>query len=154
MKVQHHFKFLGLWQIHLPYQQVWKQKLGSCRICTAFPRWSSCSSGSSPRRFCQKMWSCCWGMRPWPGVKIQTPGPRWITSEKPSTSYQRGIISKYLDPLGRPTVTAGRDNCFRTCCPSVRPGSPLFKSRKTKQQKTWRNCRSGRVDHWWLLSCF
>ena len=29
----------------------------------------------------------------------------------------------------------GRDHCFRTCCPSVRP-SPLFKSRKTNQQKT------------------
>ena len=36
----------------------------------------------------------------------------------------------------RPTQSHGRkDNCFRTCCPSVRP-SPIFKSRKTKQQKT------------------
>ena len=40
-----------------------------------------------------------------------------------------------IDPLDQPKVTAGRDHCFRTCCPSVRP-SPLFKSRKTKQQKT------------------
>ena len=40
-----------------------------------------------------------------------------------------------IDPHGQPKVTAGRDHCFRTCCPSVRP-SPLFKSRKTKQQKT------------------
>ena len=37
----------------------------------------------------------------------------------------------FIDPLGQPKITAGRDNCFRTCCPSV-----LFKSRKTKQQKT------------------
>ena len=41
-----------------------------------------------------------------------------------------GII---FDPFGQPKVTAGRDHCFRTC--SIRP-SPLFKSRKTKQQKT------------------
>ena len=26
-----------------------------------------------------------------------------------------------IDPLGQPKVTAGRDNCFRTCCPSIRP---------------------------------
>ena len=39
-----------------------------------------------------------------------------------------------IDPLGQPTVTVGRDHCFRTCCPSVRL-SPLFKSRKTKQRK-------------------
>ena len=26
----------------------------------------------------------------------------------------------YFDPLGQLTVTAGRDNCFRTCCLSVR----------------------------------
>ena len=40
-----------------------------------------------------------------------------------------------IDPLGQPKVKTGRDNCFRTCCPSVRP-SPPIKSRKTKQQKT------------------
>ena len=40
--------------------------------------------------------------------------------------------SSYIDPLGQPKVTPGKDNCFRTCCPSVH----LFKSRKTKQQKT------------------
>ena len=40
-----------------------------------------------------------------------------------------------FDPLGQPKVTAERDHCFRTCCPSVRL-SPLFKSRETKQQKT------------------
>ena len=42
---------------------------------------------------------------------------------------------KNIDPLGQPKITAGRNNCFRTCCPSVRL-SPVFKSRKTKQQKT------------------
>ena len=42
---------------------------------------------------------------------------------------------EFIDPLGRPTVMASKDHCFRTCCPYVRP-SPLFKSRKTKQQKT------------------
>ena len=40
----------------------------------------------------------------------------------------------------RPTHShdRGRDNCFRTCYPSVRPS-------------VW---GSGRVDHWWHLSCF
>ena len=50
--------------------------------------------------------------------------------------------------------SAGSDNFFwhmlsvRT---SVHP-SPLFKSRKTKQQKTMFATGSGRVDHWW--HCF
>ena len=35
-------------------------------------------------------------------------------------------IKRVIDPLGRPTVTAGRDNCFCTCRPYVRM-SPLFK---------------------------
>ena len=36
-----------------------------------------------------------------------------------------------FDPLGRPTDTADSDNCFRTCCPYVRPH--FSKSSKTKQ---------------------
>ena len=44
-------------------------------------------------------------------------------------------LGAFFDPLGQPKVTAGRDNCFRTCCPSVR-SYILFKSRKTKQQNT------------------
>ena len=31
-----------------------------------------------------------------------------------------------FDPLGRPTITAGSDHCFHTCCPSV-----FLKSTKT-----------------------
>ena len=31
-----------------------------------------------------------------------------------------------IDPLGLFTVTAGRDNCFRTCCPLVRASTPHF----------------------------
>ena len=38
------------------------------------------------------------------------------------------VYMKKIDPLGRPTVTAGSDHCFHT---SVSP-SPLFKSIKTK----------------------
>ena len=41
--------------------------------------------------------------------------------------------STSFDPLGRQTVTAGRDHYFHTCCPYVR-ASPLFKPSKTKQQ--------------------
>ena len=51
----------------------------------------------------------------------------------------KSIKALHVDSLGQPKVTAGRDNCFRTCCPSVRRSvrmSPLFTSRKTKQQKT------------------
>ena len=40
----------------------------------------------------------------------------------------------YFDPLGQHTVTAGKDNCFRTCCPSVRPH--FSKSSETKKVKT------------------
>ena len=47
-----------------------------------------------------------------------------------------------IDPLGRPTILAGSDHYYCTCCPSVRPyvrssvrPSPLFKFSKTKQQK-------------------
>ena len=36
-----------------------------------------------------------------------------------------------IDPLGQPTVTAGSDHCFLTCCPSVR--HHFSKSSKTKQ---------------------
>ena len=38
----------------------------------------------------------------------------------------------FVDPRGRPTVTAGSDHCFRAYCPSVHT-SPLSKSITTKQ---------------------
>ena len=42
---------------------------------------------------------------------------------------------KSIDPRGRPTVTAGSDLYFRTCCLSVRP-SPLFKISQKSKTKT------------------
>ena len=39
-----------------------------------------------------------------------------------------------IDPLGQPTVTAGSDHCFCTCCPSVRPH--FSNLAKQKLQKT------------------
>ena len=58
-----------------------------------------------------------------------------------------------FDPLGRPTVTDGSDHCFCSCSPYVRPH--FSKSSKTKQSENnvryWRDCGSGRVDHWWHL---
>ena len=37
------------------------------------------------------------------------------------------LYQDIIDPLGRPTITAGSDNYFPTCCPSVhasvRPGT-------------------------------
>ena len=54
-----------------------------------------------------------------------------------------------FDPLGQPKVTAGRNHCFRTCCPFVRPQFSI--SRKTKQSENnvryGRDCGSGRVDN-------
>ena len=38
---------------------------------------------------------------------------------------------RIIYPLGRPTVTAGRDNCFRTCCPYV----PTFQNKTNFKQK-------------------
>ena len=32
---------------------------------------------------------------------------------------QFNSIGTQIDPLGQPKVMAGRDHCFRTCCPSV-----------------------------------
>ena len=37
-----------------------------------------------------------------------------------------------IDPLGQPTITAGRDNCFRVCSPSVR--LHFSKSSQTKNK--------------------
>ena len=57
-----------------------------------------------------------------------------------------------IDPLGRPTVTAGSFHCFHTCC--------FYKNSKTKQISSeynshfWQDCGSGRVNHWWHLSCY
>ena len=48
-----------------------------------------------------------------------------------------GETDLFFDPLGRPTVTAGSDHCFRTCCPSVRPHfSNLEKQTKKFLEKT------------------
>ena len=45
------------------------------------------------------------------------------------------LQSQFFDPLGQPTVTAGRDHCFRTCCPpSVRPH--FLNLEKPNKQKT------------------
>ena len=54
-----------------------------------------------------------------------------------------------VDPLGQPTVTAGKDHCFRTCCPYVHPHfSNLAKQTITENNvRYWRDHGSGRVDH-------
>ena len=39
-----------------------------------------------------------------------------------------------FDPRGQPTVTAGSDHCFRTCCPS-----DFSKSSKNKTKFKWNN---------------
>ena len=83
--------------------------------------------------------------------------PEMITIE----AKQWHFTFPFIDPLGQPTVTAGRDHGFApvvcpSVCPSVRPH--FSKSSKTKQSENkiryWRDCGSGRVDHWHqLLSC-
>ena len=42
----------------------------------------------------------------------------------------------YIDPFGQPTVTAGKDLCFPTCCTFVRPSVPLSKSSNQNKVKT------------------
>ena len=37
------------------------------------------------------------------------------------TFFCISVKESIIDPLGQPTVTAGSDHYFRTCCPSVRP---------------------------------
>ena len=47
-----------------------------------------------------------------------------------------------IDPLGRPTVTAGSDHCFYTCRPFVRT-SPLFKIKRISSENNvpyWQDC--------------
>ena len=55
-----------------------------------------------------------------------------------------------IDPLGQPTVTAGSDHRFRTCCPYVRTFQNPAKQTKFQAKSNahyWRDCGSGRVDH-------
>ena len=55
---------------------------------------------------------------------------------------------KLFDPLGRPTVTAGRDHCFFTCRPSVPTFQNLAKQSKAKTMfATGNTVGPGRVDH-------
>ena len=42
------------------------------------------------------------------------------------------ILVFIIDPLGQTTVTAGRDNCYRTCCPSATTFQNLAKPNKVK----------------------
>ena len=80
-------------------------------------------------------------------------------------SFQAEMILVYsfehtsIDPLGRLTVTV---HCFfhmsfrmsvRTCVPTFQN---LVKQKKNSSENNvfyWRDYRSGRVDHWWHLSC-
>ena len=68
------------------------------------------------------------------------------------------IYRRLFDLLGWPTVTAGSNISFHTC---VHPSVPTFRN-LAKQNKFQmkimfttgdRDCGSGRVDHWWHLSC-
>ena len=72
------------------------------------------------------------------------------------------ICKDFVDPLGRPTITAGNDPCFRTCFPSVRPH--FSNSSKTKQisifffQISNKSCEfkmthQATANRWWLFSC-
>ena len=71
-----------------------------------------------------------------------------LYEDKKSTDYKR---KSHIDPLGRPTITAGSDHCFFTFFLTVL--SHFSKSSKTKQISSansvpyWRDCASGWVDH-------
>ena len=80
--------------------------------------------------------------------------------EKSNLFIWRSISFYIIDPQGRPPITASSDHCFHTYCPSVRPSVPTFQN-LAKQNKIssgnnvhfWRDCGSGRVDHWWHDIC-
>ena len=82
------------------------------------------------------------------------PKKRWLQKYKLFVNFQvyDFQLPNNIDPLGQPKVTAGRDNCFRT-----RPPDPTFQIYKNKTTENnvryWRDYGSGRVDHWWHLSC-
>ena len=63
-------------------------------------------------------------------------------------------VQLIFDPLGEPKVTAGRDQCFRTCASVrtyaayVRPTFQIYKNKTTENNVCyWRDYGSGRVDH-------
>ena len=75
--------------------------------------------------------------------------------QKHTTTLQWGLVGLFevfwlVDPLGRPTITS--------ICMAVRPH--FSKSSQAKQMSSednvhsWRDCGSGRVDHWWHLTSF
>ena len=45
-------------------------------------------------------------------------------------------INNLIDPRGRATDTAGRDHCFCTYRPSVRPSVPTFENKTNLKRKT------------------
>ena len=55
-----------------------------------------------------------------------------IHSAHPKVLPVVNVISISIDPLGRPTATAGRDHCFCTCRPFVRPSVRPHFSKQNK----------------------
>ena len=75
-----------------------------------------------------------------------------MTKSQEKRHANRIIIYLLIDPLGRPTITAGSDHCFTLAVRLyVRPH--ISKANKTKQFSSencvlyWRDCGSSRVDH-------
>ena len=52
-----------------------------------------------------------------------------------------------IDPLGQPKVSAGSDNCFCSCRPSVRP-SPLFKQNKFQAKTMFATAETEGLAQW------
>ena len=96
----------------------------------AIRRQKNMGEQNSGRRWCSRL-----GCFPW---KEMTHHRLSDNSIRLGKKWEFIVVFK-IDPLGQPKVTAGRDHCFLICCPYVRTSvdpSPLFRSRKTKQQKT------------------
>ena len=77
------------------------------------------------------------------------------TRNKKCKCQDISIVLKTLeiDPLGRPTVTAGCDNWFRTCCPSVRTTSvPTFQNLAKRNKFQAKNMYSLLAILWVWLS--
>ena len=117
-------------------------------VWNCLPHNSLCSCGvtkTAPNFKIRKIWE----------FRFLANGKAGMKNELGKTEGKAWIIRISLDPFGRPSVTAGSEYCFRTYCPSVHPH--FSKSSITKQISSENNVNysgSGRVDHWWHLSCF
>ena len=100
----------------------------SCQLDWLTSRERRWSWWSRPRRT-TSIPRCC------PLAALFHQNTRWNWNHNPLSFNHRS----YIDPRGRPTVTASSDHCFSTCRPfvrpSVRPSVPTFQNNTNFKRK-------------------